>query len=76
MMTGDPAERARHVPGPGGCRCHAFSLAPHTAPARRGQGQLHDGRAQCKMKRWGSGSNTIENFKMVTAEQLSNMEPF
>lgn len=68
-MTGDPAERARHEPGPGGCGCHASSLAPHTAPTRREQGQLHDAQGPVQNEEVGSGPNTIKNCKMVTAEQ-------
>lgn len=70
MMTGDPAS-CRHVPGPGYAaltRSRLAPLAPRTAPDEAGRGQLLC-RAWCKMQRWGSGSNIVKNFKMVTAER-------
>lgn len=32
MMTGDPAARACHAPGPGVCGSPKFSMAPHIPP--------------------------------------------
>lgn len=68
MMTGDPAESACHVPGPGVCGSHAFSMAPHTALQGRHRASYMTRRVQCKIKMWGLGSNLIKSFKMVTAE--------